>query len=642
MFVKRNQDANAISSKQHCMAVAVVAMLGIAIYANSIDVPFFFDDRANIVDNTNIHVAEWDVSEFLEAATAGRNGGGNRRPLAYLSFALNYYFSGVGESESLDPIGFHIVNIAIHLSAGILAYFLAIATLRLWDNARRSAGSHESLPICPMALFAACLFVAHPIQTQAVTYVVQRMTSMATMFYLASLLLYIYGRGSQRPGARAGYWVAASLTAVLALASKQIAVTLPVIVLLYEWFFFRNLDVAWMKKAALRFVLPAFVVVIGLGLLYTDGHPIAQLEQGYESRDFTMADRLWTQPRVIMFHVSQIIYPAPSRLSLLHSIETSRTLLDPPSSLLSLLLIMAMFVLALWLARRERIVAFGILWFLINLALESSFLALEMVYEHRIYLPLFGLTLAASYLLFITPSRYRAYALVAAVLATVLCAQGTIQRNEVWQNRLTFWRDLVAKTDASLEAARNSSDEVDTPARHNRHAARIYNNYGQVLGQLGRLDEARIEFVRAVKIDPTYPESHFNLATAHTKVGENQAALKEFTKAIEHQPKYVAAYFQRGKVHQGLGHVEKAMADYTSAIERSKDFSQARYERAQGYMFLRKFDHALEDLNETIRLQPGDPNPYDTRGKCYQQMGQTDEARQDFEAARRMREAGGR
>lgn len=633
MFEQRPQENSSLSTWQHLFAVLVISALGIAIYANSVRVPFYFDDIANIVDNRNVHVTEWDVSKFVNAAVHGRSDGGNRRPLAYLSFALNYYFSGTQPGQALRPFQFHYVNIAIHVIASLLAYFLAFATFRLWSKSSRFPDARPEFPVFPAALFAACLFTAHPIQTQAVTYVVQRMTSMAAMFYLASLLLFVYGRQTPRRGARASLWSVAVVSAALALASKQIAVTLPLIALLYEWFFFRDLDRAWMKKAALRVLLPAFLVMLVLGLIYTSGNPIAQIQKGYKLRDFTMLERLYTQPRVVVFHLSQILYPSPSRMNLLHSFEHSRSLFDPITSLFSLLTLAALFAGAVKLARRQPIVSFGILWFLINLVLESSILALEMSYEHRMYLPLFGLVLAAAYWLFRLPSRFVAYGLVAAVLVTVLCAQATVKRNEAWHNRLEFWHDLVAKTDASLQAA----ETAEGPPRRNRHASRIYNNYGQVLAAKGNVEKARIQFIRSIELDETYAPPHYNMGIAHAGAQENDEAFKEFTKAVKHSPEWGEAFVQRARLHRSLNQFPEAIDDYSSALKHYPDYSQASFERAQCYMKLGKFDLALADLNETVRLQPKEHEPYDVRGRCLQKMGRIDEARRDYETAQRLR-----
>ncbi len=159
---------------------------------------------------------------------------------------------------------------------------------------------------------AALIFVSHPIQTQAVTYIVQRMTSLCTLFYLAALLLYIYGRESASYRRRWILWTAGCVAWLLALGSKEIAATLPLVVWLYEWYFFRDLDGRWARQHA-KFGLLAIGLLGLVAWAYLGSSPLERLMAGYERRDFTPGQRLLTQPRVVMFYVSLLAFPLPCR-----------------------------------------------------------------------------------------------------------------------------------------------------------------------------------------------------------------------------------------------------------------------------------------------------------------------------------------
>ncbi len=629
---------------QHACAATILVVLGGAIYYNTLEVPFYFDDHANIVNNPNIRVTELDLSKFYTATFEGRVERGNQRPLAYLTFAINYY---LGEK---NVRGYHIANILIHVTAGILCYFLAVFTFELWDagrhreqlrnagtdppsdGAKAKGGSLTAAPIFLMSLFAACLFVAHPIQTQSVTYIVQRMTSMSTMLFFAALLLYLAGRTSTASKTRILFWVAAFLTWILALGSKQIAATLPAIILLYECFFFRDLDPAWMKKAAVRFLLPALAVLGILILIYTNGDPLARIEAGYSKRDFTLGQRLATQPRVLILYMSLIAFPAPTRLSLLHSIETSRHLFDPITSFLSLLAIVGLLVVAIWMARRQRMLSFAVLWFFINLVLESSVLALEMVYEHRLYLPMFGVVMGASYLLFVGTTqmfgatRTRNWLPIAAVLIIGFCAVGTVRRNKAWQAKLPFWAQLASQVPASAQ-------ETRVP---NRHASRIRNNYGVMLTRAEKFREAYEQYLMSRELDPTYPEAHFNIGITMMRRLKQAEAIDAFTEAIKFQPKYSTAYFHLGRIRAADRQYNEAIKDFTSAVEIYDDFHPAFTERSKAYRKLKEFDLAIADLTRVIELDPKDPARYRERSACYAEMGEFGLSRQDHETAERL------
>lgn len=618
---------------QHLLAVGLLIALGGAIYANTTGVPFYLDDRASIADNRYMRVDEWSVSKFADAAFEARSDRGNKRPVAYLSFALNYYFGEKIDNGEPTPRGFHITNTIIHIATGILTYLLAVVTFRLWNGLRRKAGEETALPVFLASLFAACLFVAHPIQTQAITYVVQRMASLATMFFLAALLLFVVGRIASRKPVRYGCWSAAALSGLLALGTKQTAVTLPLMILLYEWFFFRDLDAVWFKRAMLRFVLPAVAVVVALGLYFTHGDPFSQIAKGYEQRNFTMGERLLTQPRVILFHLSQVLVPLPQRFSLLHSMEFSHSLIRPWTTVPAIALLGALFATAIATARRHRAIAFGILWVFITLALESSFLALEMIYEHRFYLPMFGIALIAANLLALVPLRHRQWATVAGVLVVLFCALSTVQRNAGWQQRLAFWEQLSVNADA-LSAAVIEDNRFGI--------ARIHNNYGQVLTQDNRMLDADVAFSKAVAIDPTYPQARYNYGIRLMQKGDFDAALEQLGQAIEYAPDYSRAFFVRGNLHQSRGRMDEAIADYTSAIEATRDDSRAHYERGQLYEKLKQFDLAIADFTETARLEPRAPEPFEARARCYRlrgQPGDAEAAKRDLLQVARLRQA---
>ena len=219
----------------HLLAVIVLYILGFAVYLNSFPVPFVFDDYPNIRDNPSIRLKSINFEDLRATVFESH---AIRRPIANISFALNYFAGGY------DVKGFHLVNIFIHIANGVLVYFVTLILLgRSRMLTERPSAPDRRLRLA--ALFAAAIFIAHPLQIQAVTYIVQRMTSMATMFYLMSLLLYLLGRQREDRYRKSIYWLAALACWLLALGSKEIAATLPAIIVLIEYFFFRDAHKAW-------------------------------------------------------------------------------------------------------------------------------------------------------------------------------------------------------------------------------------------------------------------------------------------------------------------------------------------------------------------------------------------------------------
>ncbi|RLA88968.1 MAG: hypothetical protein DRG20_05375 [Deltaproteobacteria bacterium] len=357
------------SLKVQLIVFSLFFIIAFIIYSNTFHVPFYFDDETNIVRNPYIHMRELSIDSIKKALTMGY---AKNRPFANLSFAINYYFG------KLNVFGYHLVNIIIHALAGIGVYLLIFTTLGLTKYREKRF---------EIALFTGLLWLAHPIQTQAVTYIVQRMTSMCSMFYIFSLLFYSLGR--QRKGKAAWlYFSFSAITGILAFGTKEIAATLPFFIFLYEIAFFPG---SLKKKSLLFFAM--LVPMIIVGILYMGGlhNLLGQLKRilsnEYGNRPFTVSERLMTEARVVLYYLSLIVYPRPSRLNLDYDFPLSKGLFAPPTTFFSIIIIFIFVALGLFLLRKKPLIGFFILWYFGNLVIESSVFGFELVYEHRLYLP---------------------------------------------------------------------------------------------------------------------------------------------------------------------------------------------------------------------------------------------------------------
>ncbi|MDF1579076.1 MAG: hypothetical protein P1P81_11610 [Desulfobulbales bacterium] len=447
------------------LAVLSIFAVVFVIYSNTYTVPFVFDDRINITDNPAVQLESISWESLSEAAFESPV---PSRPLANLTLALNYYF------HKKELPGYHLVNILLHAVNGVLLYFLFAATFR-------TPALRDSLAGPKTAAFAgALIWLAHPLQVQSVTYIVQRMNSLATLFYLAAMLFYVGGRRAKTGRKRYLFWGGCVLSGVAGFLCKEIVLTLPVFLFLYEFFFFRNLDFSWFKR---RSVIGVAAAIIFVALILV-APKIDSILAGYDQRPFTMGQRLLTEPRVVVFHLSQFFYPHPYRFNIFHDFSISSSLLAPPATILAIAALFAMAIAALVVARRHRLLSFSILWYLGNLAIESSVIPLEIIFEHRNYLPTTFLCLLVTFLIFrwLREGKFKRSAPVVILIAAAVLAGLTYYRNRDWRTEEILLLDSLGKAP---------------------RVARTQASLGYALMWQWRLDEAMQRFRIALRLDPT-------------------------------------------------------------------------------------------------------------------------------------------
>lgn len=515
-------------------ALGLFAVLLGVIYSNTFFVSWKFDDLPNIVNNASIHLQKLHPDAISQAFNAHPNGKpGLYRPVAGLSFALNWYF---GESRVL---GYHIVNLCIHW---LTAAFLYLTLVNL-HRAPRLADRFTSGHIHSIAFLAAVLWAANPVQTQAVNYIVQRMASLAALFSILGIFFYVKARLSRGEYRRGACYIACAACFVLALGSKENAAILPLSLLLTEVVFFQQGRNFWKTKEILSLGLLAVGTVLIVAYVFLDLNPLFFLG-GYAGRPFTLGERLLTEARIVVFYLSQLFYPHPDRLSIVHDFPLSRGLLEPWTTAASILLIASMLAFSLLRMRKNPVIAFACLFFFLNHIVESSVIPLELVFEHRNYLPslfLFWPVAIGFYLLVArVGDRRRLYYAAHAGLVLVLLSLGlaTYQRNEVWTSDKTFWEDAQKKAprykrpyqqlasyyqnrgqlDKAIDLLEQSKNYID----ENPRVARIvyYNNMGDILIQQGKYKEA-IEYLEALlAVEPHHRICRGNLVIALMQSGQ--------------------------------------------------------------------------------------------------------------------------
>jgi len=519
VLTKKNGFALPISwkfpeARNHFFTFISLFVVLLAIYAPSFYGEWHFDDYSNIVNNPHIQIKSFSFEE-IKRCIYGLEQKRPSRPLAYLSFALNYHCNGLNE------FGFHVVNFTIHYLASLFLFLFIYNTLKL----PRLKHRYENIAY-PIALLATFFWAIHPVFVTSVTYIVQRMASMAGMFYILSMYLYLKGRTAQKSVFAISFFAGSFLAFVGAILSKENAVMLPVSILLFDLFLIQGVNKDNLQRTFKVITLP-FLVILLIGLIYTGGFSLAF--GGFELRDFTMVQRLLTEPRVIIFYLSLLFYPINSRLTLLYDIDFSRTLWQPLTTAPAILLIGLLIVFALFLAKKRPLLSFCIIFYFLNHLIEGSFFSLELIYEHRNYLPAMLLFLpVAEFILYaIDYFSYKKTIQIVVALGIVIILVGlgdnTFQRNKIMASDFLLWFDNIEKS----------------PRLSRTHAnlGRLYYNYNQT-------DKAKIEYDKAIALNNfanTYARAtqHYNLGLLYFKEKKYAQALLYFEKSTQVLPEYI-------------------------------------------------------------------------------------------------------
>jgi hypothetical protein len=485
---------------RHLVWLVAISLLTLAAYSRSFSGEFQFDDY-QIVNNPVVQ--QPDLYGLLRWART--------RILPFVTFVLNYEFGGE------NPFAYHLANFSIHLLATLGVFHLALAlcqTPHLRNSALNRQGS-------TFAGAAALLFACHPLQIQAVTYIAQRVSSMATLFYVASILFYVRARNRQTigmAGAGAAY-VASFALAVAAFLSKENAVTLPIMVLLTELVFFRGTG---MRKNALRFV-PLALVVLTIPLVWlllpaqhplpvTDSLPwlkrqtvrlLGVLSQAAESESVSPLDYFLTQCVVLPRYLRMVFLPYGFNVD--HDVPFEHHLTATVVAGFAFLAVV--FSVGVHMTRRSPVIGFGILWFFTSLAVESTFVPIrDPMNEHRMYLAMPGVSFALAGLFVWSAERQTKLTwIVGTAFVAVLCT-ATFVRNEAWRTQRALWQAALAKS----------------PGK-----ARVHVNYGTALHLDGELDEAIEHYCRALEIEPGNKRARSNINLAQQEqIDRGEAAVE--------------------------------------------------------------------------------------------------------------------
>jgi len=581
------------SNKRTWIVFTLLFLLILLIYSNTFHASWHFDDKPNIINNYYLHLNNLYPNSLLQTFfTNPRNprdiGDKMYRPVACLTFALNWYFG----KDSV--IGYHAVNIIIHI---LSAFFLYLTILNLFNSTNLKGKFNGSEHF--VALLTAVLWAINPIQAQAVTYIVQRMAILATMFYILGIYFFIKARLSNLMSNRIFFIAGCIMSFILALGSKENAAMLPVALTLVEIVFFQDMSSQKTRRLFLGIAAGTGVLVLIIGLLFfMKGDPFYFLK-GYDYRPFSFVQRLMTEPRIVIYYLSQIFYPVPNRLSIEHDVLLSTSLFKPWTTLPAILIILLLIGTGLFLVKKRPIIAFAILFFFLNHIIESSIIPLELVFEHRNYLPslflFFLVSVWVKWLIeYYREKQFSMYIIIVSFVTILLIGlgTGTYIRNMAWATEKSLWEDAMHKASGSARPLTNLAWEMsygkDAKAENYDLALKLYKKSLP-------LQKSR-ELSNPVILN--------NMAGIYLRKGESQKATELIKKVLDINPDYNRGRYDFIQILITSGKWDEASKNADRLISKAKNHEG--YLNIKGFILLKQNrpEEAIEYFQKSLKIAP--------------------------------------
>ena len=597
---------------------ATLAAAAVAAYGGTFAVPMVFDDRDSILSNPTLRHLGSALLPPAESTVGGR-------PFLNFTLALNHAASGTAVWS------YHAANLAIHILAGL-------ALLGILRRALAPRGERQALLI---AFSAALIWTLHPLQTESVTYIIQRAESLMGLLYL--LTLYFFIRGTEGPGP----WFILSIGAcLLGMATKEVMASAPLVVLLYDRTFLAgSFSEAWRRRRWVYVGLAStWLVLAGLVLSAHGRGGTAGLGSGVSWWSYAL-----TQLPAIAHYLRLSFLPHPLVFDYGTALET-RALLIVPSAVLVLGLVAA----TVWALFRHPAVGFLGACFLMVLAPSSSIVpvATQTMAEHRMYLAL------APVVVLVVLGIYRwlgKAALPACLIIAAALGAASWQRNRDYLSEEGIWRDTVAKLPGNERAHNNLGFKLSTmPGRSDEAIAeyeealrlrpvyfQAHNNLGAALEKIpGRLDEAIAHFEESIRLRPDFADAHYNLGIALEKVpGRSGDAIAQYEEALRLRPDYAGAHYNLGIALERLpGRANDAIEQYGEALRLEPDMAQAHNNLGLALSAMPgRLNEAIAQYEEALRLEPADAGVHVNLGIALERVpGRSNDAIAQYEEALRL------
>jgi Flp pilus assembly protein TadD len=591
--------------------IAGLLCAGVLAYANSLSLPFIFDDLGAVVANGSIR--SWRTAWFPPSDGSATMG----RPVVNLTFALNYALTG------LSPWSYHALNLLVHLAAGLTLFGLVRRTLlRPRFRCRFGAAASE------LAFLVALLWVVHPLQTESVTCVAQRTESLFSLCLMFSVYSFVRGAESARPWR---WWGLGVATCVIGMGVKEAMITTPLLSFLYDVVFIGgSLRAAWRERKWVHLAWTASWLPLVLLVLQTGGARGA-------AAGFGLGVPWWayalTQCRALLLYLKLAFWPHPLVLDYGTDVIRDWSLVWP-----QLLGVAALLALTGWAWHRRLAVGFAGAWFIIIIAPSSSVVPLvaQTIAEHRMYLPLAAVITLAVVGVHLLMARWTRWIFGTAAL---VCLGMTIQRNQDYQSSLSIWTATVEARPGNARAHYNLAgilidlNRVEEAMSHYQEALRInprdvgaHSNLGEALTRLGRTSEAILHCETALRLDPSSVEARNNLGNALIQANRLEEALACFREAVRLRPEQPEANNNLGGLLLQLGQPQEGVRFCTVALKLRPDFAPALSNLGLALLQLERFEEAIVRYERLRGIEPRDASVLNNLGYALARLGRTGEA----------------
>lgn len=574
-------------------------------YSNSFNSSWQFDDTPNILNNHRIQLEQFTWKSLWQTGFAKPGRGGLYRPVACISLALNWYVGGK------NVFGYHLVNFFIHCGTSLILFFL----IRLLFMTPRLKGQYSQSQIEFMAGLTVLLWSLNPIQIQAVTYIVQRMTSLAAMFSLLTLFFFLKGKLANTGNRRSIFWVLAVVSYLLAIFSKENSILVLIILPFLELIFF-HIDIApGLIRKRFYLFFSCGIIIIAISLIL-DPNLFKSIINGYDRRPFTMIERILTEQRILVFYISQIFYPFPERFSIGHDISISTSLLTPLSTLGAICFNIGMICLAIRVLKRHPVFCFSILFYYLNHLVESSFIALELIFEHRNYLPSAFLFLPLSqFFIFLFnkfSSRKMIGSLIWILISFLIMAFGyaTYERNKKWYTEESLWLDALVKNYESYRpyarlAISLGWGEKPTEVKYRKALELMQISLGKTMPHVTKAKSDQLA----------------NMASLYVKLGEYRQAVAYFKKALALYPKDANNRYNLTKALIKTGEFSSAITEIKTLLDQGNVHED--FFKMLGHILLwtKEPELALPAFQTALKFAPMRTDLLLEIGKCFSQLG---------------------
>ncbi|HJP18139.1 MAG TPA: tetratricopeptide repeat protein [Nitrospinota bacterium] len=640
-------------NKRNAYSFSVIILISLLSYFNTFQNSFHFDDHDYILNNEAFK--EHLNYTFTIGSTLSNL---RNRSVVLHSLYLNYSVGG------FNVFGFHVVNLTVHTLTCLLIFILLKETLRNFHFSKNRFKSDTGINI---PLLSSILFAVHPINTQAVTYISNRSTLLATFFYLLSFIFFIRSVRSISFSSAFSFIFLSAISLLMGFGSKTIIITFPALFIIF-YLLFLSQKTSVIKKdllnkltSSIGFCIIASPLILALFSKQISYQRLSAINSKLLSpilgtlimaldvtEDYISSFiYLLTEFKVIISYYLKIIF-FPFNQNIDPDFLIAQALTDIPV-LFSLFLIISLLIIGLYFYKKNPLITFGIFWFYITLLPTSSIIPLlDPVAEHRVYLPSIGIAMIISVFLndFYKKKKTtgQATSLIFIIAPIVILSSLTIQRNFIWKDEVSLWSDAAEKSPLKPRPFNNLGEAYEKKADYQKaiHSLKkaislapdfdyAHNNLGTVYGKLNQFDLAIKEYLHVLKVNDQFTAAHYNLGKSYEMKEMFDDAVQEYLKAIEQQPDFYQAYFNLASIYSKSESYKEAISTYQKFLKYKPSYPAAHFELGKIYLKIENSDIAFKHFSKSLKLDRNYVPARIALGNIYFMRGSYDKAEESYQ-----------